>query len=85
MVAHACHPGYSGGREQEDRGLKPAQANNSQDPILKIPNAKKKKWGGGWWTGSSDEHPVQLSHWVPLANGFREGSEKPFIPVAALR
>jgi hypothetical protein len=30
-----------GGRDQEDRGLKPAQANSSQDPILKIPNTKK--------------------------------------------
>jgi hypothetical protein len=23
-VAHACHPSYSGGREQEDHGSKPA-------------------------------------------------------------
>jgi hypothetical protein len=28
--------------------LRPDQANNSQDPISKIPNAKK-----GWWSGSS--------------------------------
>jgi hypothetical protein len=27
-VAHACNPSYSGGRDQEDRGLKPAQAYN---------------------------------------------------------
>jgi hypothetical protein len=32
-VAPACHPSYSGGRDQEDRGLKPAQAN---DKIIKI-------------------------------------------------
>jgi hypothetical protein len=25
-VAHACNPCYSGGRDQEDRSLKPAQA-----------------------------------------------------------
>jgi hypothetical protein len=25
-VAHTCNPSYSGGRDQEDRGLKPAQA-----------------------------------------------------------
>jgi hypothetical protein len=34
-VAHACNPSYSGGRDQEDHGLKPVQANSSQDPILK--------------------------------------------------
>jgi hypothetical protein len=32
-VAHACNPSYLGGRDQEDHGLKPAQANNSQDLI----------------------------------------------------
>jgi hypothetical protein len=35
LVAHACDPSYSGGRDQEDHGLKPAQGNSSQDPILK--------------------------------------------------
>jgi hypothetical protein len=32
-VAHACNPSYSGGRDQEDRGLKSAWANSSRDPI----------------------------------------------------
>jgi hypothetical protein len=27
-VAHACNPRYSGGRDQEDCGSKPAQANS---------------------------------------------------------
>jgi hypothetical protein len=40
-VAYACYPSYSGGRDQENRGSKPAQANSLQDPILKIPNTKK--------------------------------------------
>jgi hypothetical protein len=35
LVAHACNPSYSGDRDQDDQGLKPAQANSSQDPILK--------------------------------------------------
>jgi hypothetical protein len=26
LVAHACNPSYSGGTDQEDRGLKPVQA-----------------------------------------------------------
>jgi hypothetical protein len=34
-VAHTCNPSYSGSRDQEDCGLKPAWANSSQDPILK--------------------------------------------------
>jgi hypothetical protein len=34
-MAHACNPSYSGGRDQEDRGLKPAWASSSRDPILK--------------------------------------------------
>jgi hypothetical protein len=36
------YPSYSGGRDQEDRGSKPAQAaNGSQDPISKIPTTKR--------------------------------------------
>jgi hypothetical protein len=34
-VAHFCNPSYSGGRDQEDLGSEPAQANSSQDPISK--------------------------------------------------
>jgi hypothetical protein len=40
MVAHTCNPSYSGDRDQEDHGLKPAQENSSQDPILKKPITK---------------------------------------------
>jgi hypothetical protein len=47
LVAHAGNPSYLGGRDQEDRGSKPAQANSSQDPISKKPITKK-----GWWSGS---------------------------------
>jgi hypothetical protein len=41
LVTHCCNPGYSGGRDQEDCGSKPAQANSSLDPISKIPNTKR--------------------------------------------
>jgi hypothetical protein len=37
-VAHAYNPSYSGGRDQEDCGLKPVRANSSRDPILKKPS-----------------------------------------------
>jgi hypothetical protein len=40
-MAYAHNPSYSGGKDQEDRSSKPAQANSSQDLILKKPNHKK--------------------------------------------
>jgi hypothetical protein len=52
-VAHTCNPNYSGGRDQKDHNLKPAQTNSSQDPISKIANTKQ-----GWWSGSSDRVPA---------------------------
>jgi hypothetical protein len=39
--AHTCNPSYSGGREQEDHGSKPAQTNRLWDPILKNPSPKR--------------------------------------------
>jgi hypothetical protein len=44
-VSHACNPSYSGGRDQEHHGLKPAWVNSLQDPISKILNLKRS--GGG--------------------------------------
>jgi hypothetical protein len=40
-VAHTCNSSYSGGRDKEDHGSKPAKPNSSQNPILKIPNTKR--------------------------------------------
>jgi hypothetical protein len=45
LMAHTCNSSYSGGRDQEDRRSKPAQANSFQDPISKN-NATQKKTGG---------------------------------------
>jgi hypothetical protein len=39
-VAQAYNPSYSGGRDQEDHGSKPAQAYSSQDPTSKNPSQK---------------------------------------------
>jgi hypothetical protein len=47
-VAHACNPSYSGGRDQEDQGLKPAWASSSRDPISKTPITKN--WVVEWVT-----------------------------------
>jgi hypothetical protein len=40
-VGHAWNPRYSGGRDQEDHSLKPAQANSLWEPISKIPVTKR--------------------------------------------
>jgi hypothetical protein len=34
LVAHACNPSYSGCRDQEDHGLKPARKNSSVRPYV---------------------------------------------------
>jgi hypothetical protein len=34
-VAHTCYSNYTGGRDQEDRGSKPAWTSSLQDPISK--------------------------------------------------
>jgi hypothetical protein len=34
LVAHTCNPNYSGGRDQEYQGLKPAQASSSARSYL---------------------------------------------------
>jgi hypothetical protein len=40
LVTQAYNPSYSGGRDQEDRGLKPAWENSSRDPFSKNPSQK---------------------------------------------
>jgi hypothetical protein len=47
LVAHACNPSYSEGRDQEDCGSKPAWTGSFQDPISK----KKKITKTDWWSG----------------------------------
>jgi hypothetical protein len=41
LVAHACNPSYSRGRDQEECGLTPAAATSLRDPILKNPSHKR--------------------------------------------
>jgi hypothetical protein len=40
-LIYTCNPSYSGSRDQEDHGLKPAWANSSRDPISEKLNTKK--------------------------------------------
>jgi hypothetical protein len=40
-VVLAYNSSYLGGRDQEDRGLKPARGNSPLDPILKNPSQKR--------------------------------------------
>jgi hypothetical protein len=55
-MAHACNPSYSGGRDQEDHSLKPAQANSAQEPISKNPSQKR---AGGVTQGEGPEFKPQ--------------------------
>jgi hypothetical protein len=41
LVAHTCNPSYSGSRDQEDQGSKPAWVSSLRDPILKKPTTKE--------------------------------------------
>jgi hypothetical protein len=41
LVTHTCNPSYSGGRDQEDLGSRPAQANSLRDLISKKTLHKK--------------------------------------------
>jgi hypothetical protein len=45
-MTHAYNPSYSGGRNQEDLGSKPAWAYRSRDPISEKTHHKKRR--GGW-------------------------------------
>jgi hypothetical protein len=44
-VAHTCNPSYSGGRDQEDLGSKPAPGKSFERPYLKK-NPSQKRAGG---------------------------------------
>jgi hypothetical protein len=68
-VAHDCNHSYSGGRDQEDRGLKPAQANGSRDPISKNPSQKQ-----GWWGGSGDGPEFKSQHHKKKENSTFDSS-----------
>jgi hypothetical protein len=57
LVAPACNPSYSRGRDQEDQGLKPARAR----PYLEKKSMTKK----GWWSVLSvgpEFKPQQHTH-----------------------
>jgi hypothetical protein len=69
-VAHTCNPSYSGGRNQEDRGSKPAWANSSQDPISRIPITKR---AGGVAQGEGPEFKPQ---YCKRKEGRKEGRKK---------
>jgi hypothetical protein len=55
-VAHVCNPSYSGGRDQQDCGVKPAWANSFRDPISKNPSQKR---AGGVAQGVGPEFKPQ--------------------------
>jgi hypothetical protein len=69
-VAHACNSSNSGGRDQEDRGLKPAPGKQFKRPyIQKKPITEK-----GWWSGSRGRPRVQTP--VPQKEEEEEEEER---------
>jgi hypothetical protein len=58
LVAHAYNPSYSGGRDQEDLGLKPAQAKFRSPYLEKNPLQKR---AGGVVRGVGPEFKPQYS------------------------
>jgi hypothetical protein len=54
-MAHTCNPSYSEVRDQEELSSKAAQANSSQNPILKILNTHTKKGLVEWLVGPEFE------------------------------
>jgi ribosomal protein S19E (S16A) len=48
-VAQVCNPSYSGGRDQEGCGSKPALVNSARDSISKILSIKLEKKGLVEW------------------------------------
>jgi hypothetical protein len=55
LVAHICNPSHTGGRDKEDHGSKPVQANSSRDPTWK----KNHKNGAG---GAAQGPEFKLQH-----------------------
>jgi hypothetical protein len=60
-VAHTCNSSYSGGRDQEARGSKPAPANSLRDPISKKKKKKSQKRAGGVVEGEGPEFKPQYN------------------------
>jgi hypothetical protein len=56
LVAHTCNPSYSGGRNQEDHGLKSVWTNSLWDSTWKITHYFSEK---GWWSCSRSTPWVQ--------------------------
>jgi hypothetical protein len=67
---HTCNLSYSGGRDQEDRGLNPAWANSSKDPVLKNPSQKRV---GGMAQGVGSEFKPQYHQKKKKKKGEKTG------------
>jgi hypothetical protein len=96
LVTHVCNPSYSGGRDHEDCGSKPARGNSSQDPISKKPFIKTGLVG--WLkvealssnpsTAKKREKPVtdsQICLTGSLPNAAQRPRETPFLGLDFLR
>jgi hypothetical protein len=65
LVAHACNPSYTGGRDQEDRGSKPAQQIVRETLSQKHPTQKR---SGGVSQGYQDQTPALQKQMLNIVN-----------------
>jgi hypothetical protein len=81
-VAHTCNPRYSGGRDQEDQGSKPAQQIVNETLSWKKLITKK-----GWWSGSRCRtwvHTLVLQKNPKNKKTLRVRKPNQFIPLSNL-
>jgi hypothetical protein len=84
LVAHACNPSYSGGRDQEDTIQNQPQENSSQDPLLRKHNAKQ-----SWWSSSSSKSAclTSIKPWVqtPKPQRKKKKASYPFLSLVLVK
>jgi hypothetical protein len=80
-VAYACNPSYSGDRDQEDCGLKPAWANSSARPYLEKTHFKNRAGGVAQGDGLSSSPSIAKKKKASVSCGCRKtGNFCPSIP-----
>jgi hypothetical protein len=63
LVVHTCNPTYLGGRDQENQGSRPEEANSSQDPHLQNNQSKMNRRCGS--SGKAPALQVQNPKFKP--------------------
>jgi hypothetical protein len=79
-VTHACNPSYSGSRDQEDWGSKPAHANSSKTLSRKNPSLKR--LGSAPGVGPEFKSQYQKKNETQNPTGITHGAHRLLLPPA---